>query len=206
MTVRNGLASLDLLWPDPEVSNPAVVKNRAEAAFRLDFESRLSVEEMIPIGICVSGANLEESLRLPRRKGRAGCYILVKRRGPLRVLAAATVEQIAWAVGWLTIPLDSEPLDDCGASAAVPQVKVNCAYILRHVSGGEVDDGECGRFHLFLVGGDELLHRTAVVDGDDEGNNRDEDRRSSNDEIEPGNPGVMCMRVRFVFDHWMEQK
>ena len=93
--------------------------------------------------------------------------------------------------GRLTIPLDSEPLDDYRASAAVPQVKVNRVYILRHVSGRETDDWKCGGLHLFLVGGDELLHRAAVVDGNDERNNRDEDRRSSDDEIEPRKPGVV---------------
>jgi hypothetical protein len=109
----------------------------------------------------------------------------------LRLPAAATSEQIAWAVRRLTIPLDSEPLYDCRASATVSQVKVNRVYILRHISGRETDDWKCGRLHLFLVGCDEFLHRTSVVDGNDERNNRDEDRRSSDDEIEPRKPGVV---------------
>jgi hypothetical protein len=42
-----------------------------------------------------------------------------------------------------------------------------------------IDAVVCGGLHLFLVGRDEFLHRTTVVDGDGERNNRDEDRRSS---------------------------
>ncbi|MGA7926781.1 MAG: hypothetical protein WCA20_12355 [Candidatus Sulfotelmatobacter sp.] len=175
LIVRNRCASLDLLRPNLEVRNPALVKNRTVAAFRLDFKPRLIIEEMIQIRICVSSTNLENAQCLPRRKRRAGYDILPNRPNPLRLPAAATVEQIAWPDRRLTIPLDSKPLYDGRTSAAVPQVKVNRVYGLQHVTGREADDGKGGGLHLFLVGGDELLHRTPVVDGDDERNNRDED-------------------------------
>jgi len=80
--------------------------------------------------LCVGGANLKDALRLSRGEGHAGGHILPNRPSPLRLAAAAKGEQIAWAFHRLTVPLDSEPLYDCRASAAVPQVKVNHIYIL----------------------------------------------------------------------------
>ena len=45
----------------------------------------------------------------------------------------------------------------------------------------------------------------SMVDRDNERNNRDEDRRSGDNEIEPRKPSVVRMRVRFVFDHGIGQ-
>jgi hypothetical protein len=124
----------------------------------------------------VSAARIWKTLHLPGGKGHAGREILPDRPRRLCPPATATVEQIARAICQLTIPLDAKPLYDCRASAAVSQVKVNNLRVLPHVSRRETEDRKCGRLYLLLICGDKLLHRTSVVDGDDERDDRDKNR------------------------------
>lgn len=93
-----------------------------------------------------------------------------------------------WADRRRTLPLHSESLYDRRASAAIPKIKVNRVYILRHVTSGEAEDWKRGDLHLFLVGGDEFFHRVPVVDRDCERNNGDEDCRSSETRSSQGSP------------------
>ena len=78
-----------------------------------------------------------------------------------------------------------------GTRAAVPQVKVDRVAILQNVSCCEPEDGKRRCFDLLFVGGDKLLHRTSVLYGDDQGNDGDEDRRPSEDDIDPPKSGVV---------------
>jgi hypothetical protein len=78
------------------------------------------------------------------------------------------------------------------------------SYVVTHIACAIAENWQRGSFDLLLIGGDKLLHCAPVMDGDNQGNDRNKNRRTGENEVKPRYPGTMSVRVAFVFNHRMQ--
>src|SRR3954466_9567076 len=203
LAFRDTLAGLHLAWLIFEVGQPTVLKDGTVAGLSFNFESSIVIKKLEQGRVRVAGSDGEEIQTFPSGKRVAGSGINPY-RPRLWQFPTAALKKVPRTAGWLAVPLQPQPFDDGRASASIPQIEMDHPYVVTHIACAIAQNRQRGSLDLLLIGGDELLHRAPVMDRDNQGNDRNKNRRAGKDQVKPRYPGTMPVRVAFMFNHRMQ--